>query len=143
MFRQKRKTKEPKPGGKRCERLPRRGRSTAKRQVNHSYGTVLGVFVYFWPVAWFLFPGLACSRTLPFMRVQVFQMDPSPEACGKASTSPPWVCPLLLIPKDPFYAWALSLLPQGWEKYGLLIFYSEFSHSLFLPSRLPLSVLRN
>ena len=47
-----------------------RRRSTVKRQLN--VGQFFWVFVYLWPVIWFLFLHLTCPRTLPNVSVQVF-----------------------------------------------------------------------
>ena len=46
-------------------------------------GQFFRVFVYLWPITWFLFPHLTCPRTLPNLCAQLFsKMDSGPEAYG-------------------------------------------------------------
>ena len=47
-------------------------RSAGKRWLNHYIGQSFQVFVYLWPIIWFLSPHLTYSRTLPNMHAELF-----------------------------------------------------------------------
>ena len=87
-------------------------------------GSFLGVFVYLWPIIWFLSPHLTYPRTLPNMHVQFFsKYIPAQRPIGWPWHHTFWSDKLLLLtPKEPFCARAMYPSPQGWETYDLLIF---------------------
>ena len=90
-------------------------------------GSFLGVFVYLWPIIWFLSPHLTYPRTLPNMHVQFFsKYIPAQRPIGWPWHHTFWSDKLLLLtPKEPFCARAMYSSPQGWETYDLLIFYTN------------------
>ena len=91
--------------------------STVKRWLSHVYGQFFQVFVYLWPIVWFLFPHLTCLKILPNMHVAWIQPR---DLWGR-----PWHhlflggTPSFFTPKESFCACAVSPLPQRWEIWHL------------------------
>ena len=104
------------PGEKGCGRPPQWGGAQERgRWVIYIGQFFLQVFVYLWPITWFLFPHLTCPRTLLTMRAQLFsKMDSSPEAYEGALASHimRW-CSLLFDPQGAFlHMCSVSLAPR-------------------------------
>ena len=116
------------------------GRSTVKRQVNHPWGAVLWVFLYFWPVVWFLFPRLTCLEPSPTCVCSFFPRGiPAQRPMGSLDiTSSGW-CPLLFDPQRSFLCvFIVSLVPRMGKIWPL-----DLLVPLCSCHQLPLSVLRS
>ena len=92
-------------------------RSAVKRQLHHLRRQFFQVFVYLWPITWFLFPHLPCPRTLHSMCAQpetFSKMDSSPEPYGAALASHimGWCPPPLDPPGDFLCVCRVSLAPR-------------------------------
>ena len=103
--------------------------STVKRWLSHVYGQVFQVFVYLWPIVWFLFPHLTCLKILPNMHVAWIQPR---DLWGR-----PWHhlflggTPSFFTPKESFCACAVSPLPPKMGNMTSWSFMLCFCHNCY------------
>ena len=118
-------------------------RSAVKRQLNHWRRQFFQVFVYLWPITWFLFPHLPCPRTLHSMCAQpetFSKVDSSPEPFWAALTlhSMGWCPPPLDPPGDFLCVCRVSLAPRMRNAWPLDLLYKQgvtplcFCHNCYL-----------